>query len=101
MTKMGVYAKVAKKIVKGSSIAQAYQFVSSGAAELGFVALSQVIDQPGGSRWLVPATMHKPINQQAILLFNGAKNPAAPAFLKFLRSPEALAIIKRYGYETR
>ncbi len=101
MTKMGVYSKVAKKIVKGSSIAQAYQFVSTGAAELGFAALSQVINQPGGSRWVVPMAMHKPINQQAILLFNGAKKPEATAFLKFLKGPEARAIIKRYGYETR
>jgi molybdate transport system substrate-binding protein len=101
MTKMGVYSKVASKIVKGSSIAQAYQFVSTGAAELGFVALSQVINEPGGSRWVVPMSMHKPINQQAILLFNGAKKPEASAFLKFLKGPEALAIIKRYGYETR
>ena len=98
---MGVYAKVAKKIVRGSSITQAYQFIATGAAELGFVALSQVIDQPGGSRWLVPTNLHKPINQQAILLFSGAKNPAAVAFVKFLKGPQALAIIKRYGYETR
>jgi molybdate transport system substrate-binding protein len=101
MTRMGVYARVAKKIVRGSSITQAYQFIATGAAELGFVALSQVIDQPGGSRWLVPTSLHKPINQQAILLFSGAKNPAAVAFLKFLKGPQALAIIKRYGYETR
>jgi len=101
MTKMGVYSKVAPRIVKGSSLTQAYQFVSTGAAEIGFVALSQVIKQTGGSRWLVPTSMHKPIDQQAILLWTGAKNPAATAFLKFLKGAEARAIIKRYGYETR
>ena len=101
MTKLGVYQQLAPKIVKGSSITQAYQFVDSGAAELGFVALSQVIAVQGGSRWLVPARFHAPIEQQAILLQPGDKKPAALAFLKFLRSPEALAIIKRYGYEVR
>jgi molybdate transport system substrate-binding protein len=101
MTKLGVYERLAPKIVKGASITQAYQFVDSGAAELGFVALSQVIAVQGGSRWLVPARFHAPIEQQAILLLPGANKPAALAFLKFLRSPEALAIIKRYGYEVR
>jgi molybdate transport system substrate-binding protein len=101
MTRMGVYARLQPKIVKGASITQAYQFVQSGAAELGFVALSQVIDDPSGSRWQVPAALHAPIDQQAILLWTGAKSPAARAFLLFLKSPEALAIIKRYGYEAR
>jgi molybdate transport system substrate-binding protein len=101
MQKLGVYDRLQPKIVKGSSITQAYQFVESGAAELGFVALSQVINEPGGSRWVVPAALHAPIEQQAILLRAGDKKPAARAFLKFLKSPEALAIIRRYGYEAR
>lgn len=98
---LGIYDQVKPKIVQGTSITQAYQFVASGAAELGFVALSQVVGEPGGSRWLVPASDHKPIDQQAILLFTGQKNPAATAFMKFLKSPQAVAIIKRYGYEVR
>lgn len=101
LQRLGVYAQVKPKIVQGSSITQAYQFVASGAAELGFVALSQVIGRPGGSRWLVPEADHRPIDQQAILLFAGQKNPAAAAFLKFLKGPEALTIIKRYGYAVR
>jgi molybdate transport system substrate-binding protein len=101
MRKLGVYDRLKPKIVMGSSITQAYQFVQTGAAELGFVALSQVIDEPGGSRWLVPAGLHAPIDQQAILLYTGEKNPAAKAFLQFLKSPAALAIIKKYGYEVR
>ena len=64
------------------------------------MALSQVINQQGGSRWLVPTNDHAPIDQQAILLYTGDKDPAARAFLAFLKSPAALAIIKRYGYET-
>ena len=101
MTKLGVYAGLQPRIVRGSSITQAYQFVATGAAELGFVALSQVIAVPGGSRWIVPARLHAPIDQQAVLLKTGAANPAAAAFVKFLRGRQALAIIRRYGYETR
>jgi molybdate transport system substrate-binding protein len=101
LTKMGLYEKVQPKIVKGTSITQAYDFVHTGAAQLGFVALSQVIDDNGGSRWLVPTSYHAPIDQQAILLFTGDKNPAARAFLVFLKGPEAREIIKRYGYEVR
>ena len=101
MTRMGVYARLQPRIVKGSSITQAYQFAQTGAAELGFVALSQVVKDPGGSRWVVPASFHAPIDQQAILLWKGDKNPAARAFVQFLRGPEALAIIRRYGYEVR
>ena len=101
MNKLRLYARLEPKLVKGSSLTQAYQFVSTGAAELGFVALSQVIKQTGGSRWLVPAGLHKPIAQQAILLKTGASNPAAAAFVKFIKGPQARAIIKSYGYEIR
>jgi molybdate transport system substrate-binding protein len=101
MSRLGVYARLQPKIVKGASITQTYQFVDSGAAELGFVALSQVVGQGGGSRWIVPASLHAPIEQQAILLLAGEKKRAARAFLQFLKSPEAIAIIKRYGYEVR
>jgi molybdate transport system substrate-binding protein len=101
MQNLGVYDQVKPKIVQGSSITQTYQFAATGAADLAFVALSQVINEPGGSRWVAPKSYHKPIDQQAILLFTGQKNPAAAAFLKFLKGPQAIAIIKRYGYEAR
>ena len=99
MKKHGAFDALKAKIVLGSSITQAYQFVETGAAELGFVAQSQVINEAGGSRWLVPAFDHAPIEQQAVLLRTGEKNPAATAFLAFLKSPPAVTIIKRYGYE--
>lgn len=99
LTTLGLYQQLTPRIVKGGSITQAYQFVQTGAAELGFVALSQVVSDPSGSRWLVPAADHAPIEQQAILLTVGARNPAAQAFLAFLKSPEGVAIIRRYGYE--
>ncbi|WP_174275267.1 molybdate ABC transporter substrate-binding protein [Sphingomonas bacterium] len=98
---LGLGPALAGRIVRGSSITQAYQFVRSGAASMGFVALSQVIKVPGGSRWLVPARLHAPIAQQAVLLRTGAVNPAAIAFVAYLRSGPARAIIDRYGYEVR
>jgi len=100
MRTLGLYEKLQPRIVQGASITQALQFVDTGAAELGFVALSQVIDQKGGSRWLVPEVDHEPIVQQAVLLKTGADNPAAKAFLAFLKGPQARAIIERYGYAT-
>ena len=100
MTRLGVYDAIKPKLVTGSSINQAYQFVDSGAAELGFVALSQVIAQPGGSRWVVPEADHAPILQQAVLLKTGEADRAARAFLAFLKGPEARRIIRRFGYGT-
>jgi molybdate transport system substrate-binding protein len=101
LQKLGLYDAVKPKVVTGSSIIQTYQFVATGAADLGFVALSQVIQEPGGSRWLVPQADYAPIEQQAILLLSGQKNPAATAFIAFLKTPQARAIIRRYGYEIR
>lgn len=101
MRKLAVYDAIQPKLVQGTSITQAYQFVQTGAAELGFVALSQVVNEKGGSRWIVPAANHTPIDQQAVLLKTGADDPAAKAFLDFLKTPAAKAIIRRYGYEVR
>ena len=98
MRALGVYAALKPKLVQGASISQAYQFIRTGAAELGFVALSEVVAAPGGSRWIVPERLHAPIDQAAVLLAPGAHDPAARAFLAFLRGPQARAIILRYGY---
>ena len=98
MTRLKVYGPLKAKIVQGSSINQAWDFTRTG-AELGFVALSEVVKEPGGSRWVVPEGLHDPIQQGAILLVPGDKNPAARRFLDFLKGPEARAIIVRYGYE--
>ncbi|MDC7676363.1 molybdate ABC transporter substrate-binding protein [Asticcacaulis machinosus] len=101
LRKLGVYDAVAPKIVKGTSIAQTYNFVSTGSAELGFVALSQIYRSKDGSRWIVPKSYYTPIDQQVILLKTGDKNPAAKAWMAFLKSPEAIRIIRSYGYEVR
>lgn len=101
MKSLGVYEALKPKIVQGTSIAQAWQFTSTGAAEVGFVALSQIVTQKGGSLWVVPAKNHTPIDQQAVLLTTAKDNAAAKAFLAFLKGPQAKAIIKRYGYEVR
>ncbi|MBX3483228.1 molybdate ABC transporter substrate-binding protein [Phenylobacterium sp.] len=99
MRKLGVEAQLRPKLVQGASITQAYQFVDTGAAEVGFVALSQLAGATGGSRWVVPAALHTPIDQQAVLLKTGAGNAAATSFMAFLKGAEAKAIIRRYGYE--
>jgi molybdate transport system substrate-binding protein len=101
LTKLKLYDTLKPKIVTGSSITQAFQYVQTGAAELGFVALSQVINEKGGSRWLVPTADHTPIDQQAVLLKTGADSATAKAFLTYLKSKDAKAIIKRYGYEVK
>lgn len=98
MQHLGLYDQLKARLVTGSSITQAYQFVETGAAELGFVALSQVINETGGSRWMVPQSDHAPIAQQAVLLKTGENDAAAKAFLAFLKGPEAGRIIARYGY---
>jgi molybdate transport system substrate-binding protein len=98
LTHLGLYHALQPKLVRGESIGQTYAFVASGAAELGFVALSQVAEQARGSRWEVPETLHEPIDQQAVLLANTDEPVAARAFLEMLRSPEARAVIRRFGY---
>jgi molybdate transport system substrate-binding protein len=90
------------KIVQGESIAQAYQFVFTQNADLGFVALSQVV-QDGkishGSAWIVPNNLHNPIQQDAILLRAGYSNEAAKSLLNFLKSSNAKSIIASFGYD--
>ena len=98
MTKLGLYDALKPKLVMGSSINQTYQFVQTGAAELGFIALSQVIAEAGGSRWPVPESDHAPIEQQAVLLKTGQDDAAAKAFLAFLKGPEARKVILKFGY---
>jgi molybdate transport system substrate-binding protein len=98
MNALGIYKSLESKFVTGENINQTFQFVASGNAELGFVALSQVVDQKEGSSWLVPDNLYSPIVQDGVLLKQGEKNAAARAFYAFLKSPEALKIIQRYGY---
>lgn len=93
-----LYDTVQPKIVMGNTISQAFQFVDTGNAEIGFVALSQLMPNAGGSRWLVPQDLYTEIRQDAVLLKSSAGNEAATAFLSFLKSPEARAVIEKYGY---
>ena len=102
MRKLGVFTALQSRLVQGDSIAQAWQFVSTGNAPLGFVALSQVmvdgrIDK--GSAWVVPENLHAPIRQDAVLLAAGKDSPAAAALLAYLRGDTARAIIRAHGYE--
>ena len=100
---LGLKEAVEPKLVMGENIAQAFQFVDTGNADLGFVALSQVM-QGGqitkGSGWVVPGDMHAPIRQDAVLLKRGADNPAVNALMTYLKGDKAHAIIHSFGYET-
>ncbi len=98
MKSLKVFETLQPKLVEGATITQAYQFVETGNAELGFVALSQLTGPETGSRWLVPQELYSPIRQDAVLLKSGASNEAATGFIAFLRGPEARAIIEKYGY---
>jgi molybdate transport system substrate-binding protein len=100
MKALNVYDALQPKIVQGNNIAQTFQFIDTGNAELGFVALSQVVDRSEGSRWLVSANLYAPIKQDAVLLKKGAGNEAAKAFLAFLKGPEAAAVEAKFGYGT-
>jgi len=102
LTRLGLLEQVRPKLVQGDNIAQAHQFVDTENAELGFVALSQVLTQgqlTAGSVWVVPASMHAPLRQDAVLLTRGQDQPAARALLRYLKGDRALAIMRSYGYE--
>jgi molybdate transport system substrate-binding protein len=97
----GLLEKIKPLFVLGENISQTYQFVSTGNAELGFIALSQVIEGgkiAKGSGWIVPEELYAPIRQDAVLLAKGEDNPAAAALIQFLKSADARAIIQKYGY---
>ncbi|WP_232846604.1 molybdate ABC transporter substrate-binding protein [Devosia beringensis] len=93
---LGQTEVIMPKLVTGENISQTLQFIESGNAELGFVAASQVIGKT--SAWLVPAALHEPIRQDAVLLKTGEANPAAMAYLQFLRSDAARVVIEAAGY---
>lgn len=97
---LGLESVLESRQVLGMNVSQAYQFVRTGNAELGFLALSQVATSTDGSRWLVPGNLHAPIRQQAVLLEPGRDNPAASRFLRFLGSEAAAEILHRHGYLT-
>jgi molybdate transport system substrate-binding protein len=101
LDKLGLAESLQPKLVMGENIGQTYQFVHTGNAQLGFVALSQVMKDgkiTKGSAWRVPAEMHARIRQDAVVLEHGKDNPAAAALMEFLRSDAAHAVITSYGY---
>lgn len=101
LTALNLFDKLQSKFVTGENISQTQQFIASGNVPLGFIALAQVKALPAadrGSYWLVPAELHQPIDQGAVLL-KSERAAAAQSFLTFLKSPEAIAIIREFGYE--
>ena len=104
MQKLGVWESLQSRLVMGESLGQTIGFIESGNAELGFLALSQVLDpkmKGKGGRWDVPINLHEPIMQDVVLLTKGKNNPAANALMEFMGGPQAKAIIERYGYELK
>ncbi len=102
LSKLGLLPALEPRFVQGENIAQTHSFIVSGNAELGFIALSQVFRDgrlASGSAWIVPANLHEPIRQDAVLLAKGQSNPAAAALLKYLKGDKARSIIKSFGYE--
>jgi molybdate transport system substrate-binding protein len=102
LTRLGLLQTLQPRFVQGEDIAQTYQFVATGNAPLGFVALSQVtVDGriARGSAWVVPSQLHAPIRQDAVLLAKGKDNAAATALIAFLKGDAARAIIRGYGYQ--
>jgi molybdate transport system substrate-binding protein len=101
LEQLRLWTDLKDRIVQGENIGQTFQFVFSHNAQLGFVALAQVLDPKihgAGSRWDVPEHLHEPLAQQAVLLTKGQRNNAAIAFLDFVKGPTAQAIIERFGY---
>ncbi len=102
LTALKLLEAIQPKFVQGENIAQTHQFVATGNAELGFVALSQVMKEgkiAEGSAWIVPSTLYRPIRQDAVLLENGRNKPAAAALLQYLAGDKSKTIIKSYGYD--
>jgi len=100
MEHLNLWQPLQNKLVRGDSIAQTFQFVATRNAQIGFVALSQVNAWTGdaGSFWEIPENYYAPIAQQAVLLKRGKDNPAAKAFIEFLKGPSAQTVISHYGY---
>lgn len=99
---LGLRERLLPKVVEGSNITQTFQFVASENAALGFVALSQVFENgkiKSGSAWVVPAQLHAPLQQDAVLLNPGKNNPAAAALLSYLQGDKAKAVMRSFGYD--
>lgn len=104
MVSLGLWDRLQPRIVRGESLGQTMAFVASGNAELGFVALSQVLDPSvnrRGSRWEVPPELHDPLNQDVVLLRKGDTNRGAQALMEYVGGPAARRVIARFGYGVR
>ena len=106
MRAAGVYEKASPKLVLGENISQAAQFAQTGNADVGLIALALVAhpssNAPGGLEgkyWLVPAEMYRPIRQAAVVVKSSRQKDAAKKFLDYVKSDEARAILKKYGFE--
>lgn len=102
LARLGLLEALRPKFVTAESIGQSYQFIASGNAELGFVALSQIVRDGAlgqGSMWRVPNGMHQILRQDLVVLARGERSHAARAMAAFMRSDEARELIRSFGYE--
>ena len=102
LSALGLNDSLQKKFVQAENIAQAHQFISTGNAEIGFVAVSQIYENArltSGSVWIVPNNLYSPIRQDGVILKNGQGKFSAFAFVRYLQSDKAKVIIKSYGYD--
>ena len=96
-----VYDRVKDKLVLGENISQAAQFIESGAADIGIIAMSLAVAplmRAAGQYWEIPADAHPPIEQGAVVLKGGKNQASAKAFLSFVQGAEGQAMMKRYGF---
>ena len=102
MQKLGVLSKIEPRVVQGESIAQTFQFVSTGNAQLGFVALSQIFENgkiKTGSAWIVPEEMHEQLKQDAVVLQSCKNTSACQALMDYLKSEKIKKMMSSYGYK--
>ncbi len=102
MNQLGLTAALTPKLVQGESIGQTFGFIYTGNADLGFVAMSQVLEGgrlKSGSLWVIPQNLYQPLRQEAVVLQRAANNPAAQALMALLKSPNIKDLIRSYGYD--
>ena len=101
MKSLKLHEKLKQQMVQGQNVNQSYQFVKTGHADLGFIALSQLLTDSGSQsdHWIVPDKLHQPIYQDALLLKRAQFNPVARDFYRFLKSNDVQKILQKYGYQ--
>jgi molybdate transport system substrate-binding protein len=97
----GIYEQVAPRLVLGENVSQAAQFVESGSAQAGLIALSHALSpslKGKGRYWIIPPDAYPPLNQSAVILARSSRKQEAADFLAFLKTRRPIEVLKRYGF---